>query len=310
MSHPDEGLLHELLDGALALPARTELERHLTGCADCRARLAEAQAERREADRLVAALPLEPAAVRPLRPPPPPRPAPRGGLDYRWLGLAASALLVVGVGYAALRPRLSPPTATTPDDAVAPAAAPPAAAGPAVPLAPAVEAKRTADEAVAPTPSSAALPRAVRDAAKEQGAADAAGAVAANEALVTSRAARKGSALTVVDTPPRKEERQIELRDLPNRIPTVAPPAPLPTTRYRLEGLDLVRSEALAGGGTRLHYSVDATPVEFDQVPTSRPAPTTSDGRHELRWQDGSLHLVLRSALPPEELARLRQRVK
>ena len=34
--HPNETVIHDYLDDALDVPARTELERHLAGCAECR----------------------------------------------------------------------------------------------------------------------------------------------------------------------------------------------------------------------------------------------------------------------------------
>ncbi|MGH7338052.1 MAG: anti-sigma factor family protein, partial [Myxococcota bacterium] len=44
MSHVDEGTLHAYLDNALPPSERATLEAHLTGCASCRARLAEERA--------------------------------------------------------------------------------------------------------------------------------------------------------------------------------------------------------------------------------------------------------------------------
>lgn len=309
MSHPDEGVLHELLDGELAPEARAEVERHLAGCEGCRARLADARGERTEADAIVARLPLEPPlAERSLRPVVPP--APRRGLEYRWLGLAASALLVVTLGYAALRPRFTAPapapgSVATADKVSAPAAP---AAEPAAPAdVPAPERiARTAEPAQPAASTGAATAVAAADRAPlAQRVPAPAGTLAANEMPEVKR--------MVADTPPAKDERdqeQIELRDLPTRVPTVAPPAPLPKTRFRLDGLELVRSEPLPGGGTRLHYSVDATPVEFDQVPVGAPTPARDAGRNELRWEQERVQLVLRSALPPDELARLRDRVR
>src|SRR5437868_4927052 len=56
MSHPDEGLLHAYLDGALAPSehAYAELTAHLESCADCRARLEHERALRDDARAILA----------------------------------------------------------------------------------------------------------------------------------------------------------------------------------------------------------------------------------------------------------------
>lgn len=63
MSHVDDGILHAYLDGALAAGGaeRAAVEAHLRGCADCRARLEAARAERDSAREILGA--LEPAGV-------------------------------------------------------------------------------------------------------------------------------------------------------------------------------------------------------------------------------------------------------
>jgi Putative zinc-finger len=43
MKHPTETQLNEYLDGALESPAKARLDAHLSGCAECRARLASLQ---------------------------------------------------------------------------------------------------------------------------------------------------------------------------------------------------------------------------------------------------------------------------
>ncbi|HEX6589313.1 MAG TPA: hypothetical protein VF039_09835 [Longimicrobiales bacterium] len=69
MSHVDEGILHALLDGALAAAAPAEAERvelHLAACADCRARLNEAARLRDEAGALLASAQPRSAAMPPF----------------------------------------------------------------------------------------------------------------------------------------------------------------------------------------------------------------------------------------------------
>ena len=91
-----------------------------------------------------------------------------------------------------------------------------------------------------------------------------------------------------------------------------APAAPPASARFRLDGLDVVSSTALAEGGIRLGYSVNGTPVEFDQQPgTSAPLQRKPDAAmHELEWIQDGMRLTLRSTLPAAELERLRQLVR
>ena len=56
MSHVDDGVLHSYLDGACSEGEREQVEKHLTGCADCRERLERAQALSRRASDLLGEL--------------------------------------------------------------------------------------------------------------------------------------------------------------------------------------------------------------------------------------------------------------
>lgn len=128
MQHVDEGLLHARLDGQLAAlgPGReAEVERHLAGCAECRARLEEARAVRDRADALLRG---DPVAVEV-----PPfealvaRPAPRARRRRRGppLAWAASIVLAVGAGWLARSALQGPaPREEAPARAVAAAPAP------------------------------------------------------------------------------------------------------------------------------------------------------------------------------------------
>lgn len=98
MQHADEGSLNAYLDGELTPAEVVELERHLSVCAPCRAKLAEVKSFFGEADELVTLLDhvppgtkasaTAPKAVRPrvLRP-----------ATIAW---AASVVLAAGIGYA------------------------------------------------------------------------------------------------------------------------------------------------------------------------------------------------------------------
>ena len=65
MEHPDEGLIHAWLDGALSAAESERLAAHVRTCADCQARVAEARGLIAGASRIVAALDDLPAGTRP-----------------------------------------------------------------------------------------------------------------------------------------------------------------------------------------------------------------------------------------------------
>lgn len=97
MSHPDEGVLQELLDGELAPADAVAVRAHLATCAPCHTTYEELKAMQLEADAIIERLPLDPPLARsegraPRRPP-----------NLRLLGLAASALLVAGTSWILFR---------------------------------------------------------------------------------------------------------------------------------------------------------------------------------------------------------------
>ena len=63
--HPDEGLIHAWLDDALGAADAERLAAHVSGCAECQARVAEARGLIAGASRIVAALDDVPAGARP-----------------------------------------------------------------------------------------------------------------------------------------------------------------------------------------------------------------------------------------------------
>lgn len=98
MSHPDEGVLQELLDGELAPAEAAVIRIHLAGCASCAAALQELEVMQAEADAIVARLPLDPPLEQlALR-----APASRR-VNLRMLGLAASVVLVAGTSWMLFR---------------------------------------------------------------------------------------------------------------------------------------------------------------------------------------------------------------
>ena len=287
MSHPDDGQLHALVDGELSPAEAAELDAHLRTCDACRVRLDEARALLGESDRIVSRLDLEPRRA-------PKAVRGRTGPDYRVLGLAASALLVVTVGFLALRPRrdvASPAMGIQLKDSAPPAAEP---------------------EAVAAAPASedhTALRR--QEPAKSAESRDEAKAERAEPTVAGGQLANRAPA-QVTDTPPARAAEGVALNDLPPWKAKVAVPATVPVgARFRLDGLDVVSSRPLPGGGIRLVYSVNGTPVEFDQAPAAAGTEPERDASvNVLSWTRDDLRLTLRSALAAGELERLRQLVR
>jgi hypothetical protein len=199
------------------------------------------------------------------------------------------------VGFLALRPRrdVSPAvTATQLKDSSARAAEPAAAAAPPV-----------AEDHVALRRQAPAKSVESRDEAKVE---------RAEPAVAAGQLANRAPAV-VADTPPSRAAEGVALNDLPPWKPKVAAPAAVPAAaRFRLDGLDVVSSRPLPGGGIRLVYSVNGTPLEFDQVPEAVTAaqPERDAGLNELTWPRDGLRLTLRSALAVGELERLRQQVR
>jgi hypothetical protein len=112
MSHLDDGIIAELIDGELDDAARSAAQAHLEKCSECRARHAEALSYSAESDRLITAVEL-PRPARPLQ-----LPSRRGGpprrIPWRALGWAASIAMAAGIGYFAGVPR---PGAELPESA-------------------------------------------------------------------------------------------------------------------------------------------------------------------------------------------------
>jgi hypothetical protein len=308
MSHPDDGRLHALVDGELSPADAAAIDAHVRTCPPCQARLEEARMLLGESDRIVARLDLEPRRA----------PKTAGGsrrFDTRVLGLAASALLVVTVGYLALRNQVVMPAVVMPADSIDPRASDVAREQPPAQTAPAAELRSDARARDATTPLTkqdkalAAEGKAMQDEAKQETAVP----MPAAPGQLAGRA-QEAERRAVSDTPPARAEEGVALNDLPPWKPKVAAPsAPPASARFRLDGLDVVSSRPLPDGGVRLVYSVNGTPVEFDQMPAgtpaASPAPEAGPAR-ELTWSQDDHRLTLRSTLPAAELERLRQLVR
>ncbi len=156
MSHLDDALIQELLDGEIPSAELPPIQRHLAACEACRGRLEAARAIAHEADLLVEALDDAPPAAVVL-------PLPRAARWPRHLAWAASLALAVGLGYAGHdvldrqsglpMPADTTPQAITPsrdeetraaEELPPPVATPPTAEPPARRAAPAADAGRQA----------------------------------------------------------------------------------------------------------------------------------------------------------------------
>ena len=200
MSHPDDGVLQELLDGELAPADAAAVRAHLAACAACQTALAELKAVQDEADSLIERLPLDPPLQLPST-----AAAPTRRLNTRLRGLAAPAVLVVGTSWVLfrtppiMRDRVAAfsrgPAATEPEanaeemkvrpDEAAPAPTPPAPAAKAAP-APAPAERGEAALLVPAAPAQDAAPSANQVADASEGR-QAAGAGPMQKAEVTER---------------------------------------------------------------------------------------------------------------------------
>lgn len=94
MWHPEDGVLHALLDGELTGDARLKVEAHLRNCAECDTRFREAKAIAVEADSLVNTI-----DVPPVRAPGHTRLPGRRRIRFATLAWAATIVLAAGLGY-------------------------------------------------------------------------------------------------------------------------------------------------------------------------------------------------------------------
>jgi anti-sigma factor RsiW len=94
MWHPEDGVLHSLLDGELTGDARLKVEAHLRICAECDTRFREAKAFAVEADSLVNAIDVPPAHA-----PGRTRLPGRRRIRFTTLAWAATLVLAAGLGY-------------------------------------------------------------------------------------------------------------------------------------------------------------------------------------------------------------------
>lgn len=316
MSHPDEGVLQELLDGELAPADAAVVRAHLAGCPPCTAAFEELRALQVDANDIVARLPLDPPLARATR-----RTAPRRAPSLRLIGLAASALLVAGTSWILYRsargPAMSGPDRQdtgagivlpmpTEERKEVESATPPAPKEAAKLEAPAKDpaaddARRAnaAEPADAPVASPAAPPPAPRLAAGAmQRAANAQGSVAEAES-------RLGARLRTIDglTP-------FSVDILPHPDDSVA------TVRqhYLVDGVAVVLIQQTPAGPARDEVTSADRRVAADGGPIQpgreRRGPVAGARPAIRSWNAWGSHFVLEGALPADSIDALMKRVK
>ena len=100
MQHPDEGIIHAWLDGALSPEEGAALEEHAASCAECSAAIAEARGLIAASSRIVSSLDIVPGGVIPDR-----KPVRRHWYASTQLRAAAAVLFVAGASMLLLRDR-------------------------------------------------------------------------------------------------------------------------------------------------------------------------------------------------------------
>ncbi len=339
MSHPDDGVLQELLDGELTTVDETAVRAHLASCAACSARLEELRSTQAEADFIVARLDLDP----PLRPPVSRRTGERR-INLRLLALAASTVLVAGTSWVLLRStapgasfgrsnvdavrpegrledRNKAPAAALDTPAVPASSAPPRQAKPA-PRRPADEKKTVADAAPA-----RAAPETVVLRQKEEEATPAANAAGIAVApLLRQQRLTAANAGELVGWKVRTIEglapQSVELvRSGPDSTPAVL-------SRYRVGEATVAllqqpasRSDDALGGGrsdeAATQLSAEAKPLEKSgkdrpAMPASALAAKAATGPMVSTrvWQSDGVRFELSGAIPVDSLDALMGRVR
>jgi anti-sigma factor RsiW len=302
MSHPDEGVLQELLDGELAAADEAVVRAHLAGCTPCTAALAALKAAQLEADAIVSRLVLEP----PLR-----RTARRPWPNLRLLGLAASAVLVAGTSWLLLRSPASAgwgyrSGADTSSGVVLPMPTAErqevAAATPARPVAPAAEALGREDVGSAEGKSEKARLQSAT-AARSANAVVARDEVTTAATTMTDAEARVGGRLLTIAgmTPQSVEVEQLASDSVPRvRQTYVVDGVPVVLVQYRA---------ANAPAGSALVARDEMTPMQRAAEPEEKDAATATP--LQLRsWRSGQMLFQLQGALPADSLDALMQRVR
>ena len=334
MSHLDEGVLHELLDGEIPSSQLGPIQAHLAACAECRTRL---DAERQllaDVDGLIDVLEVPEGDAEPTMVRASPRPATPWVRNLAW---AAMVVVAVGVGYLA---RGSQPPAAGQQLVAAPPDTNAAAERPA-PASSAATANATVPPGAPPTvvAKSRAPEPAVRSQLAE--ASGAAAPAASNGRPANAPSGRRVDSLaptvsrTTPDTSAQKAIATVEARESVRNVAAVAPPNQLASqsqdaarlsgagrggrgqmqalardVRVRTDTISLPDAMRRLGGTLRLIDGVVPLRLEL-QEPYVR---VVYPGDLVLRQQliDGRIvfQLLAPAGFPPDSLAVLRARIR
>ncbi len=304
MSHPDEGVLQELLDGELAPADEAVVRAHVAGCAPCTTALAALTTAQLEADAIVSRLVLEP----PLR-----RPARRTWPNLRLLGLAASAVLVAGTSWLLLRSPTSAgsgyrPSADTSSGVILPMPGAErqevAATTPATPVTPAAGTAqaRGREDAASTSGSSNEARSQPAAAARSANAVVATNGAAAPTTIADAEARVGGRLLTIAGLTPQSVEVEQSASDSVPRV----------RQTYVVDGVPVVLVQYRA-----TNAPAERAPVARDEMalkqrmaePEKKAAEAAVPVRLRL-WESGNVLLQLEGALPADSLDALMRRVK
>lgn len=328
MSHPDDGVLQELLDGELAPADEAVVRAHIAGCAPCTTALAELKAIQLEADGIVARLDLDPplrrAAARS-------RPGTRR-VNLRMLGLAASAVLVAGTSWMLFRsssgrmlqggsdagsgivlPLPSEERAEVPASTEGSPAAPPAtgagaekkdAAGPAMARRADAPRQQPEKEAAAVTAELDAAPAANATPPMPSAAPPAAASRLSEAAAPQFRAKSLGN---VSDAEQRLGTRLLGISGLtPQSVEVTADSPPVARQRYLVGGITVVLvQQAMPNDDLKAE-------APRDEVTSKQRGLASADAREPVRryWKTGGNLMLLEGALPPDSIDALMKRVR
>ena len=341
MSHVDDGTLHELVDNALDAGARAAAEAHLASCGDCARRFAEATAMARQVQTLLGALDVLPAPLR-IVTPTPARPValasanvtamPQRMRTLRRVALAASVLVVAGLGYRVGVGRTTGDVATARESAPAEArSARQPVAMPSRDQAAAESIARPSAPTVGSGPRSAprSAPRGGPRAESEVAAGAASPAVGAMTAPMSAPllapAPLTAEPPTMAALPPasreqRKMAAESQVADAASDL--TAARAVMKHTVGSLSGYQTVVDVALPSMTRRRYIAADGTtlvlaiaPITADEVKPDAAAAqeftvSTAQGRSTVRWQLSGMSYVLQGALAPDSLMKLATQLK
>jgi hypothetical protein len=287
MSHPDDGVLQELLDGELAPADEVVVRAHIAGCAPCTTALAELKAIQLEADGIVTRLDLDPPLRRPgARTQPGAR-----RLNLRVLGLAASAVLVAGTSWVLLRQPRHYKLAPGADDR----------SGVVLPLPSEERVEIPATTSV--TPAAPPAPGAGAETKKD----------ALEPAKPRADAPRRqeeqeaGALAEVLDAEQRLGARLLGIAGLtPQSVEVTSDTPPVARQRYLVGGVTVVLVQQA--------MPTDDLKAEAprDEVTSKQRGLASADAREPVRryWKTGGNLMLLEGALPPDSIDALMKRVR